>query len=243
MIRCANLIKRFGDHVAVNGLTLDVPAGQVLTVLGPNGAGKSTSVKMLTGLLEPTSGSIEVAGLDPAKDPVALKRRIGVLPEHLGLYGALTPLEHLKLSGRVYGLSAAETKQRAADLLKLVGLENGQHTPAERCSHGMRKKTSLAMALIHAPQVLFLDEPFEGLDPVAAAALAELLRRLAESGLTVLLTSHILALVDRVADRVLMLRAGSVVWDGDPVDLERRYFELVEAPPEVELAWLHSSRS
>src|SRR5476649_526685 len=157
MISCRNLTRRFGDFTAVNGLTLDVPAGAICAFLGPNGAGKSTTVKMLTGLLAPTSGDVEVCGLDVTAKPIELKRRIGVLPEDLGLFDDLTVEEHLLLTGSVYGLEKRESRARTDQLLRALSLEHGRNTFAAACSHGMRKKTSFAMALLPNPRVLFLD--------------------------------------------------------------------------------------
>src|SRR5258708_26858058 len=161
MISCRDLTRRFGGFTAVDHLTLDVDAGAICAFLGPNGAGKSTTVKMLTGLLSPTSGEASVAGLNPAASPLELKRCIGVLPEDLGLFDDLTVEEHLLLTGDVYGVPRQETRARTSQLLHALSLEHGRHTFAAACSHGMRKKTTFAMALLPNPQVLFLDEPLE----------------------------------------------------------------------------------
>ena len=235
MIVCRNLVKRYGEHVAVDDLSFNVPAGQICAFLGQNGAGKSTTVKMITGLLAPTSGTAEVAG---TTDPIERKRRIGVVPENLALYGALTPEEHLHLSGKVYGLSTAETSARTEDLLTALDLRAARRTPAEQCSHGTRKKTALALALLHNPRVLLLDEPFEGVDPVTAQTIAALLERRAERGGTIFFTSHILSMVERLAQRVLLIRTGRLIWDGDPHQLEQRYFEGHPPAPGPDLAWL-----
>ena len=165
MISCQGLTRRFGDFIAVHQVALDVPKGNICALLGPNGAGKSTLMKMLTGLLAPTSGDAAVEGFDVRKDVLAIKRISGILPEHLGLFDELTVEEHLLLSGPIYGLSAHETRARTGQLLHALGLEDGRNTFAAQCSHGMRKKTALALALLHNPSVLFLDEPFEGIDP------------------------------------------------------------------------------
>lgn len=247
MISCRNLTKRFGDHVAVDSLNLDVPAGSICCFLGPNGAGKSTTVKMLTGLLRPTSGQALIAGQDVFAEALATKRVIGVLPESLGLFGTLTVEEHLLLSGPIYGLTGPETQSRANELLRALALEDGRHTFIEHCSYGMRKKTALAMALLHNPRVLFLDEPFEGIDPVTSKTLRELLLTLTQRGITVFLTSHILSIVERLASQIVMIRDGHVVWNSRPDELPKSledvYFDLVEAPIVEELPWLGSSRS
>jgi ABC-2 type transport system ATP-binding protein len=246
VISCRNLTKRFGDHIAVDSLNLSVAAGSICCFLGPNGAGKSTTVKMLTGLLQPTSGQAFIAGHDVAAEPLVVKRLIGVLPESLGLFGTLTVEEHLHLSGPIYGLSREETHSRTDELLRALALDDGRDTFIDHCSYGMRKKTALAMALLHNPQVLFLDEPFEGIDPVASKTLRELMVTLTTRGITVFLTSHILSIVERLASQIVMIRDGHVVWDSRPDELPKSledvYFDLVETPIAEELPWLGSSR-
>jgi ABC-2 type transport system ATP-binding protein len=247
MISCRNLTRRFGDFTAVNSLTLEVAPGAICAFLGPNGAGKSTTVKMLTGLLPPTSGEASVAGLNPAENPLELKHRIGVLPEDLGLFDDLTVEEHLLLTGDVYGVARPETKSRTSQLLHALSLEHGRRTFAAACSHGMRKKTAFAMALLPNPRVLFLDEPFEAIDPVTAKIMRDLLQSVARHGVTVFLTSHILSMVERIATQIVMIRKGQMVWNSGvnelPQALEDHYFDLVETPVVEELEWLGPSRS
>jgi ABC-2 type transport system ATP-binding protein len=247
MISCRDLTRRFGDFTAVDRLNLDVAPGAICAFLGPNGAGKSTTVKMLTGLLKPTSGSVTVCGLDVASHALEIKRRIGVLPEDLGLFDDLTVEEHLLLTGDVYGLERRETLARTTQLLRALSLEHGRNTFAAACSHGMRKKTSFAMALLPNPAVLFLDEPFEAIDPVTSKIMRDLLESAARRGITVFLTSHILAMVERIATQLVMLRKGKIVWDSPvgelPQSLEQHYFDLVESPVVEELEWLGSPRS
>jgi ABC-2 type transport system ATP-binding protein len=252
MISCRNLTRRFGEFTAVNGLNLEVAAGTICAFLGPNGAGKSTTVKMLTGLLAPTSGEVTVCGLNaaangPESNQLELKRRIGVLPEDLGLFDDLTVEEHLLLTGDIYGVPREQTKARTSQLLHALSLEHGRRTFAASCSHGMRKKTAFAMALLPNPQVLFLDEPFEAIDPVTAKIMRELLHSVAKHGVTVFLTSHILSMVERIADQIVMIRKGTKVWDSGvnelPQSLEDHYFDLVETPVVEELEWLGPSRS
>ena len=242
MIECRNLVRDFGEFRAVDGVSFSVPRGTICALLGPNGAGKSTIVKMLTGLLPPTAGTVSVAGLDPGKDTLELRKIYGILPEGLGLFDDLTIEEHLALSGPIYGLSARETARRADQLLRLLDLEQGRHTFLSECSHGMRKKTSLALALLHNPRVLFLDEPFEGVDPVTSKTIRDLLAAIAGRGITIFLTSHILSIVDRLAGQILMLRKGSIVWNSEISEvgqpLEDLYFDLVEPPRTEDLEWL-----
>ena len=247
MISCRNLTRRFGDFTAVNGLNLEVAAGGICAFLGPNGAGKSTTVNMLTGLLAPTSGEVIVCGLNAARNPLELKRRIGVLPEDHGLFDDLTVEEHLLLTGDIYGVPREETRARTNQLLHALSLEHGRRTFASACSHGMRKKTSFAMALLPNPRVLFLDEPFEAIDPVTSKIMRAILQSVARRGVTVFLTSHILSFAEEIASQLVMIRKGKIVWDspaGDlPQSLEQHYFDLVEAPVVGELEWLGSSQS
>ena len=247
MISCRNLTRRYGDFTAVDNLNLEVGSGAICVFLGPNGAGKSTTVKMLTGLLPPTSGTVQVCGMEAAANARELKRRIGVLPEDLGLFDDLTVEEHLHLTGAVYGLDRQQTHRRTGQLLHALGLEQGRHTFAASCSHGMRKKTSFAMALMPNPQVLFLDEPFEGVDPVTSRIMRDLLLAAARRGVTIFLTAHILSVAEEIATQVVMIRKGRIVWNSPvgelPRSLEAHYFDLVESPVVEELEWLGSPPS
>jgi ABC-2 type transport system ATP-binding protein len=246
VISCQNLTKRYGAATAVDRLTLEIPAGTICTLLGPNGAGKTTTVEMLTGQIAPTAGEAKVCGIDIRNGGTELKRRIGVLPQDLGLFDDLTVEEHLHLTGEVYGVETAAVKIRTDQLLDLLGLADARRVFARNCSHGMRKKTSFAMALLPNPQVLFLDEPFEAIEPVASRAMERVLVGAASRGITVFLTSHILPIAERVAERVVILRSGRVVWNslaGEvPHSIERLYFELAEAPASGELDWLGHPR-
>lgn len=241
MIECHGLVKRFGDFAAVDRVSLEVRSG-IYALLGPNGAGKSTLLKILTGLMTPDSGTARICGLDVALQPIEVRRIIGVLPEDLGLFDSLTIEEHLLLCGPIYGIAAKETRERAEALMRVLRLEHGRDTFLDRCSHGMRKKTAMAMALIHNPRVLFLDEPFEGIDPVSSRTIQELLESMASRGVAVFLTSHILSIVDKLATEIGMIRGGRMVWNSSAAEpnrpLEEIYFELVETPPAEELPWL-----
>lgn len=242
MISAKNLTKDYDSHRVVNGIQFEVPTGSICAFLGPNGAGKSTTLKMLTGLIAPSAGSAVVAGIEVHTQSPDLKRAIGVLPEHLGLFDFLTVEEHLHMSGPIYGLSMKETKSRTDDLLRALVLEHGRHTFADHCSHGMRKKTALAMALLHNPRVLFLDEPFEGIDPVTSKTIHDLLASLSQRGVTIFFTSHILSIVEKLATHYVLIRQGKVVWNSEaaalPSSLEEIYFDLVESPRTEELPWL-----
>jgi len=204
-------------------------------------------MKMLTGLLAPSAGDAAVAGFDVRAEAISIKRVAGILPEGLGLFDHLTIDEHLLLCGPIYGLNATETRFRADQLLEALGLEEARYTFADQSSHGMRKKTSLAMALLHNPRVLFLDEPFEGIDPVTANTIATLLRTISRRGITVFMTSHALSIVDRLADQILVIRQGNIVWQSTaaelPSALEEHYLTLVEPQKVNELEWLRCSQS
>jgi ABC-2 type transport system ATP-binding protein len=202
---------------------------------------------MLTGLLAPTAGDVKVCGLDPRSNPIELKRRIGVLPEDLGLFDDLTVEEHLELTASVYGVGKQESKDRIAQLLRVLSLEHGRRTFASACSHGMRKKTSFAMALLPNPSVLFLDEPFEAIDPVTSKTMRDLLQSASRRGITVFLTSHILPVAEEIATQLIMIRKGQIVWDSPaselPQALEQHYFDLLESPVVEEMEWLGPARS
>jgi ABC-2 type transport system ATP-binding protein len=240
VIQASQLTRKFGDFTAVDSATFEIQRGTICAVLGPNGAGKSTMVKVLTGLLDPSAGGGTVCGCD-IRDP-KLRSIVGVLPENLALFDALTVAEHLELTGAVFGISKADTAFRTDQLLRVLRLEHGRDTFIGECSYGMKKKTSLAAALLPNPRALFLDEPFEGIDPVTSEAIRVQLRAVAQRGITVLLTSHILSMVDRIADQIVMIRQGKIVWNspiGDlPRGVEELYFELVESAATEDLAWL-----
>ena len=245
-ISCRQVTKQFGDSLAVDDVTLDISGG-ICALLGPNGAGKSTLLKIMAGLLVPDQGEVHIAGRDTSKEPLAVKRTIGVLPEDLGLFDSLTIEEHLELCGPVYDLSRKETRERAAALLRILGLEAGRYTFLDQCSHGMRKKTALAMALLHNPGVLLLDEPFEGIDPVSAVTIRDLLMAVSSRGITVFLTSHALSMIDQLATDIVLIRSGRVVLNAAVRELSRPleelYFDLVETPQPEDLPWLRSSPS
>ncbi|MEN6535866.1 MAG: ABC transporter ATP-binding protein [Bryobacteraceae bacterium] len=246
IVWCRDLTRRFGDITAVHRLSFEVTQGQICALFGPNGSGKSTTLKMFTGLLPQSGGEMEVCGFDPSRHPADLKRRIGVLPEDLGLFDDLTVEEHLRLVGDVYGLDKQVAHSRTEQLLSVLGLEEGRDTFATACSQGMRKKTSFAMALLHNPQVLFLDEPFEAIDPVTSKAMCHLLQMAAQRGVTVLLTSHVLPAVEQIATQWIMIRKGEIVWNAPASDglttLQQHYFDLVETPSLEDVKWLGSSR-
>ena len=220
-VETSALVRRFGDFVAVDNLNLSVQRGSFFGFLGPNGAGKSTTIKMLTGLLAPTSGRIRVLGRDLATEPLQVKRRIGVVPEDLNLFERLTGAEMLSFTGRMYGLQKAEIAERSPELLDLMELTSEPKKLIVEYSHGMKKKLSLACALIHRPEILFLDEPFEGVDAIASRTLKDLLSRLTARGLTVFLTSHVLEIVERLCSDIAIISQGKLLASGSLNELRK----------------------
>jgi len=193
-------------------------------------------------LITPDGGEITIAGVRLARSSFQVKQKIGVLPENLGLFDALTVKEHLELVGPIYGLGKGETGQRTDALLALFDLERSRNTFAGQCSHGMRKKLSLAMALLHNPRVLLLDEPFEGIDPTSVQSIQYLLTKIALRGVTVLLTSHLLPTIEQLTSQIVVLQQGRVVWSsanqGSGQSLRKQYFDRVEKPLLEDLPWL-----
>ena len=218
-IATENLTRRFGDLVAVQDVNLRVAPGQFFGFLGPNGAGKSTTIKILTGLLAPTSGRIEILGLDFAQKMVEVKRQIGVVPEGLALFGRLTGAEYLTFVGRMYGLDRETTASRTSELLEFMQLADQPRKLVTDYSHGMQKKLAMAAAVIHGPKILFLDEPFEGVDAIAAGTLKAMLQRMIARGATIFLTSHVLEIVERLCSHVAIIDRGQLVAQGSLEEL------------------------
>ncbi len=252
------LTRRFGDFTAVQDVNLSVAAGQFFGFLGPNGAGKSTTIKMLTGLMAPTAGTMQILGLDLATHLALVKRQIGVVPEGMALLGRLTGSEYLNFAGRMYGLDRDTAAQRAAELLDFMELSGQHKTLITDYSHGMQKKLAMAAAVIHGPKVLFLDEPFEGVDAIASGTLKAMLQRMIASGVTIFLTSHVLEIVERLCTHVGIINngrlvaqgsldelrsgvaAGSAAQPGDKMTLEQYFLQTVGGSrnPAQELSWL-----
>ena len=223
------LTRRFGDFTAVDNVNLRVEAGQFFGFLGPNGAGKSTTIKMLTGLLAPTSGSIRILGQDLQANSADIKRQIGVVPECRALFGRLTADEYLRFVGRMYGLDRATTLNRTRELLEFMQLAGEQKKLIADFSHGMQKKLALAAAVIHGPKVLFLDEPFEGVDAVAAGTLKAMLLRMIARGATIFLTSHVLEIVERLSTHIAIIHRGRLVAQGSLDELRAGTWRIGQA--------------
>jgi ABC-2 type transport system ATP-binding protein len=229
-IETTSLTRRFGEFTAVQNVNLSVASGQFFGFLGPNGAGKSTTIKMLTGLLAPTSGSIRILGQDLTANSAELKRHIGVVPEGMALFGRLTAPEYLRFVGQMYGLDRTTTLQRTQELLEFMSLAGEQKKLITDFSHGMQKKLALAAAVIHGPKVLFLDEPFEGVDAVAAGTLKSMLQGMISRGSTIFLTSHVLEIVERLCTHIAIIHCGQLVAQGSLEEL-RAGVERPAPPP------------
>jgi ABC-2 type transport system ATP-binding protein len=244
------LVRTFDDFRAVDGIDLQVPRGSFYGFLGPNGAGKSTTIKCLTGLLLPTGGAMEILGLDPLKEPLTVKRQVGVVPEDLALIERLTGLETLQFVGRVYGVPREQIRHRSDELLTLMDLTDAAGNQVVDYSHGMRKKIALSAALLPAPRLLFLDEPFEGIDAVASRQIRSVLRSYTAGGGTVFLTSHILEIVEKLSTHIGIIHRGQLVAqgpigelkteDGRSGALEELFLERVgaDADEDAALDWL-----
>ncbi len=222
VIQTIDLSKKYGDFTAVDRLNLEVQAGEVFGLLGPNGAGKTTTILMLLGLTEPTSGSVRVLGLDPARQPLSVKSRVGYLPDQVGFYEDLTARENLSYIARLNGLSARESGRRVEEILARVGLEDVSGKRVGTFSRGMRQRLGLADVLIKQPQLIIMDEPTSGLDPEASHEFLEMIRSLKGEGITILLSSHLLYQVQVVCDRVGLFNEGRMVLEGTVAELAQQ---------------------
>ncbi len=211
LIETTNLIKRFGDKAAVNNVSFTVRGGEVFGFLGPNGAGKTTTIKMIVGLLQPTSGGVKVAGFDVQTQPMQAKAASGYVPDTPNLYMKLSAREFLRFVGDLYEMKRAKAEERIDELLKLFDLADVRDDLINSYSHGMKQKTALAAALIHDPKVLVLDEPTVGLDPKSARLIKDILRQLADRGAAVFLSTHILEIAERMCDRIGIIDHGNLV--------------------------------
>ena len=242
-----NLTKRFGDITAVDAVDLEVPAGTFYGFVGPNGAGKTTTLAMVTGLLRPDSGEVRIHGADVWGNPAVAKKSLGVLPDNLRLFDRLTGAEFLHHAGALRGLDRETTSRRLDDIVAAFGLRHSLYRFVSDYSAGMVKKIAIAAAMIHSPRLLVLDEPFESVDPVSAAAVISILKKYAEAGGTVVLSSHSMGLIERTCDSVAiiadgrMLAAGPLAQVLDGESLETRFVELAGGAGAVEgMEWLQS---
>jgi ABC-2 type transport system ATP-binding protein len=220
VIRTVGLEKMYGERIAVRSLDLEVRQGEVFGLLGPNGAGKTTTILMLLGLTEPTGGTAQVLGLDPARNPLRVKRHVGYLPDNVGFYGGMTGRENLRYTARLNGIDGKAANARIDELLRVVGLPDAGDRNVETYSRGMRQRLGLADALVKSPSVVILDEPTTSIDPVGVVEVLELVRSLAhEQGVAVLLSSHLLHQVQQVCDRISIFVAGDIVAMGTVAEI------------------------
>ena len=222
MLKIEQVTKRYGAFTAVDGLNLEVPQGQILGFLGPNGAGKTTTMKMVVGLIRPTHGRVLVDGVDVVKDPLTVKRILGYIPDRPNLYERLTALEYMYFIAGLYQMTPKDARPRSAELLTLFGLAHKVDHLVESFSHGMKQRLVMASVLLHRPRLLVVDEPMVGLDPRGARLLKDILRREAERGLTVMLSTHTLDVADEVCDRIAVIHDGELIACGTPAELRHQ---------------------
>jgi ABC-2 type transport system ATP-binding protein len=214
LIETQHLVKRYGDNTAVNDVSFEVCAGEIYGFLGPNGAGKTTTIKMIVGLLQPTSGTVKVAGYDVQTQPLQAKAACGYVPDTPNLYPKLSGRELLRFVGDLYEMDRGQAERRGEELLRLFDLEQAGGDSIDSYSHGMQQKTALAAALLHDPKVLVLDEPTVGLDPRSARLIKDMLRQMADRGAAVFLSTHILEIAERMCDRIGIIDKGRLIAAG-----------------------------
>ncbi|WP_313261467.1 ABC transporter ATP-binding protein [Sphingobacterium multivorum] len=228
LIRIVDLKKSYGEKEILKGINIDIFPGQVIGYIGPNGAGKSTTVKILTGLIEDFTGTVEINGINIQKDPLAVKALLGYVPENAELYDVLTPMEYLDFVGKLYGMEDKVIQERSLKLLAAFGLESNVNNRMDTFSKGMRQKVLLISGIIHNPQIIVLDEPLSGLDANAVIFVKELISLLAKEGKTIFYCSHMMDVVEKVSDRILLINQGSIIADGTIEELKTDPNESLE---------------
>ncbi|MBA3037700.1 MAG: ABC transporter ATP-binding protein [Desulfobacterium sp.] len=222
MILLENLTKKYGEFTAVDNLTLSIPKGEIFGFLGPNGAGKTTTIKMMGGIMEPTSGLIKIGGISMKDEPEKAKKIIGFIPDRPYLYEKLTGKEFLRFIGNLYGVSDNNFSEKADNLLDMFSLIKWADELIESYSHGMKQRLIMAAALLHDPEVIIIDEPMVGLDPVAARMVKDLLKHLASNGLTVFMSTHTLQVAEDVCHRIGIIKNGLLIATGTADDLKKK---------------------
>jgi ABC-2 type transport system ATP-binding protein len=221
-IKLTSVSKRYGDVTAVDYLDLDVNRGEILGLLGPNGSGKSTTLKMILGLVKPDSGSVNVLGINVGDDPIAVKRKVGYVPESPRIYEFLTGLEFLDFTGDVYGMQLEEKKKRVEEFLKALDLEGREGDMISSYSEGMKQKVVIISAIMHRPELLLLDEPLSGLDPRSARIVKDLLHEMASQGVTTIMSTHILEIAQAMCDRIVIMYNGKMSALGTMEELRQK---------------------
>ena len=243
MIELRSIAKTYGRHTALHQLDLSVPAGEIFGFIGPNGAGKTTTIKIIGGIMAPTAGAVRIAGIDMAQDPVAAKQQIGFIPDRPYLYEKLTGMEFLQFTADVYRVAQDSFREKAVRLLDMFALADWEEELIESYSHGMKQRLIMCAALLHDPQVLVVDEPMVGLDPVAIRMVKNLFRDLADQGITVFMSTHTLAVAEDICDRIGIIHRGRLIAEGTldtlrrdiaggAPDLEAVFINLTQAPEE-----------
>ena len=223
MIRLTSLTKRYGGFTAVDGLSLEIPAGTLFGFLGPNGAGKTTTLRMIAGILKPTSGVVEIAGEDIQRNPLGAKARLGYIPDRPFVYDKLTGAEFLRFTAALFGQEGPTIEHRISELLELFELTPWRDELTESYSHGMRQKLIISSALVHRPEVIVVDEPMVGLDPKSGRLLKDLFRRFVEQGGTVLMSTHTLEIAEGMCDRIAIVRNGKLIAHGTMAELREQH--------------------
>lgn len=221
MIELEAITKKYGDHPAVNHLSLNIPKGEIFGFIGPNGAGKTTTIKIMGGMLLPSSGSVRICGIDMKARPEKAKRKIGFIPDRPYLYEKLTGMEFLQFTADLYGVNKNGFVQKAKEELKRFSLIDWADELIESYSHGMRQRLIFASALLHDPEVIIVDEPMVGLDPVAIMMVKDLFKRLSKKGVTIFMSTHTLKVAEEICDRIGIIHRGRLIATGTTEDLQR----------------------
>ncbi len=243
MIKISNLSKSYGDFEALHELSLEIPSGELFCFLGPNGAGKTTTIKILTGLLRPSEGTASINGLDIRVNPIEVKQQIGYIPDMPYLYDRLTTTEFFQFTGELYGIPADRIRSELAESFARFGLEEHHSALVKDLSHGLRQRLIYAATFLHKPSVMFIDEPFVGLDPYTIRLIKDLLRAHTRNGGTILLTTHILAIAEDIADRIGIIHHGNLAALGTLSELKDEYRQQNAEPGNLEDIFLHLTRN
>lgn len=229
MIVLSNVTKRFGAKVAVDGLTLEIPQGEFFAFLGPNGAGKTTTMKMVAGLLKPTSGRIVVCGHSIENEYLKAKAQMAYIPDEPFIYDKLTGVEFLQFVGRMYRVPEADLRRDMDHWIDRFDMRAYIDELTETYSHGMKQRVAIAAALLHRPKLIVVDEPLVGLDPITSRLVKDAFREQARSGVTIFMSTHLLSIAEEVADRIGIIQSGRLIWNGTPSEMKRRFANLEEA--------------